>query len=1461
MPKIRDITDCGTIILDGVEFHSDENSRAIDKFHDHLLSDEVHPDVVLKKGVKLPEYKQFNPESDETFTTKTGKYKVIKTKTGERKVVDAEGNEVSRANEKRVMRQFVDNFDFTHGDKAPEPSDDVQFKSEDEAKTWAVENSNNPAELASIYVDEEPVQHPLSTVEQAVVDFGLKTTEASYNMFGDRNNFTKDKKKNYIKEGALELDIAAQEMSDHYGIEITPQDLVDFIDRFPNGVSEALEKFETETARMAKDKFEKITGIPLDKYAAEKAINSEFDKTTFINSELLKDSYETSQQVTEAYLESEGIGTEDKGADTSDANGMGKEGVPTEEEPPVIPPKPPVIEPEKKEGPYTSVQNSVVNAERLQKNLQPVAKEAKKKFGNTWDEAMHNVRVGTINPRTYVEDLVNNYDKYPITDLTNAYILMDRIDLTNQKMEANERYNKAILTGNENVVAAAFRDLQSVEKNLQQNDLVADKVGTVTGRALSSRRMLAALDYSLVSMNADIAKYYPDGKVPAAVEARLKEIETEHAAAMKKLADYEQEWKKIQAGKKYKSRVVKQQPQAKKKSIEQSGKELADRIRKLRPPSDTAQANFFGLPLAIYDTAIVAIAEAVEKGAKLIDAINEHIKDLKFPGDKDRDDFVAHLKGLEKQSPRERNIDKIKEIAKNANAETITKNMITPLRRIINDYARSGEEDFEKVIDEVHNQLKDSFTDLTKENLRDAYSGYGDVKLDTKKGLQTKINAWKKEAKLLGQIDDVIAGLQPQKEGAKTKSVPSKKLQELRTQLEQKMKEQGISWDNPPATEEEKNARALDSLKSRVQTQIDQLTEAIEKREDLPNKRKTVLDDEAREMIAQRNELKKTLDHILGKEGRRTLSDSERVARAEKFLEKQITDLASDIEKIKAGEYKPKQTQKTPESATLQLMRGRRQALRELKRKLLVDSDKNSSEPAIALEKYKDSIRNRIMEYQRRIEEGDFEDGAVPEKSFSNDAEAQKLELQLKRARVAFQQEKIKSLKENRGRVQKILDTINAWKRFSVLTGIPTIGKLGTAVLWRNVITPIEELTGSALRIIPAVNELAKLAPREGGFISLRAERNAISEWARAKTWEDALRVIKEGQSELDYRFGKYIDQSPEALGVMGRVHGAMKNFAKRNEFARSYTKRMQHAIDHGANPADELTQITAMSQAYIDANRSIFMQDNAIVNFYNRAVRGAEERGNIGAKAAAFLTRFMLPIVKIPTNFVGESLNYTFGSLRGVELAARVLTGHLKDMSPEAADGLMRSLKKGSIGAAAVAIGFFVPGVAGGYYVKGTKKPASDEADYDQIEIAGLRIPKWATHFPLFEAMQLGATLRKVYDRDVDNGTNPGVSFSDGILQASKGLITSVPMFHLADEINEAAESGHIADRFVYPELGSMIPLGIQNIAQFSDVEGGGAAGFVPFSDAKYVKRKPEGPLEQLEYRLPGLRQDVPEK
>lgn len=226
-----------------------------------------------------------------------GQLKVIDTKTRE---------EVSPATYKRAVAEAARKYPFTRGTETVVP-EDLSGSSFD---NFVAENSTNPVELVTMFVNEEPIGQTLTGPEFAISTFGgFQTTNDSYNRWGDRNNMTLGKAKAYVNDQeGTSLDEAAREISDNTGIEVTPQDLVDFMDRFPNGVRQAERTELSPLAQSAAKRFQEITGFPLtpdiadevlrqadilqkQQIALEKRQIEQLLKTEYENAEQLEDDF------------------------------------------------------------------------------------------------------------------------------------------------------------------------------------------------------------------------------------------------------------------------------------------------------------------------------------------------------------------------------------------------------------------------------------------------------------------------------------------------------------------------------------------------------------------------------------------------------------------------------------------------------------------------------------------------------------------------------------------------------------------------------------------------------------------------------------------------------------------------------------------------------------------------------------------------------------------------------------------------------------------------------------------------------------------------------------------------------------------------------------------------------------------------------------------------------------------
>lgn len=1112
----------------------------------------------------------------------------------------------------------------------------------------------------------------------------------------------------------------------------------------------------------------------------------------------------------------------------------------------------------------TGIRNVVVNSERLDRSLQAVVKEAATSFSDVWHTAKDFVSSGQADPRSLVSSLFGE-KKPKVSDIDNAMILMDRIDLTNQRIALLDALEKSRADGDEISEEYLSKRVGDIEALIAQNDEVSDRTGQETARALSSRRMLATLDFTLSRMTAEIRRLYPDDEIPQSIHQRLAQIEKDHADLMRKYADREEEWRQQQAenafakakekttakGKGEKKEAT-EKKEPKPKTITLKGKDLADKIRSLRPKGgDTAQANLFALPVAVYDTAILTIANLVEGGARLADAITEAIKDIRFATEKDRSDFIDHINGFVDEETRKANtpegkrgkiIAGILEDAREQNDTSLVKDNITSLRKIASSYIKEGVGSLNELVDKIHADLVGGLPDLTKREVRDAFSGYGDLKLETRNDLMRQVRDLQRQGELISQMEDVAKKQKPQQKG-KSAEKPSKEVQRLKKDLEKSMKDNGITWDRPPRTRKEQTARTLETIKTRLKEQIDNLNKRLRNREVPPGHMQPQWDAETIALMQARDKATSRLNEL---NSNVKLSDDMRIRRLENSLKKEIADYEA---KIREGGGPLREKSKALSAPHLEELRKERNALRELNRQMEVLNNPKSTPQEIALEAYKNRIRTKTETLNQRGAEGDFE----PEEreALKKDAEALRLDLALKSTESRFYALKNQAEKQNRGRVQKVFDKINAYKRFAVLSSLPSLGKIMLAVHYRGIGTPIEELVGAGLRQIPGLSELAALAPREGRGFTISAERAALSEWAKARTYEDFLNVLRTGKGELDVRMGKYAIENPELLEFFGRVHASLKNFAKRSEYARAFEIRMDHARRQGFETTDEIVQLTVGMDAYADASRSIFMQDNRLTREYFKLLKRLEA-GDSGwiSKTAAFLARFTMPIVKVPTNFIVESGEYSFGALTGTsQLVYNAMVGGLTQLSPKEADAIMRSLKKGSIGLTLGIIGYMMPQLAGGYWQRGEQRDP-DDPEAGEFMFFGQRIPKWATHFPALEAMQIGATLRRAYERRKEQqGQEPAAAVTGSILDAAGGLLGEVPLFEQPTQLMNRVKYGEF-DRLGGDQFKSLNPQMIQNIAAWSDRE-----------DGEAVKRNPHNAWEAFETGIPGLRGKVDKK
>lgn len=499
-------------------------------------------------------------------------------------------------------------------------------------------------------------------------------------------------------------------------------------------------------------------------------------------------------------------------------------------------------------------------------------------------------------------------------------------------------------------------------------------------------------------------------------------------------------------------------------------------------------------------------------------------------------------------------------------------------------------------------------------------------------------------------------------------------------------------------------------------------------------------------------------------------------------------------------------------------------------------------------EHVKKAAERRAAQEPRATEAGKAKTKTVSTKAVTLDPEAQRLKAAAEQAKIEFKRSLVKDRLKQRPLAQKTADTLVSWRRAMLLSSPVTLAKLTAAALERFAFTPIEEAVGWGIGQVPGISKIAKLAPRQGG-LSVRAEAKALTDGVM-KGMTDARDILRKGQGELEV-FGRENLYPRDWLNFFGEIHAALKAPTKRNEFARSFQKRVEFNIRKGIDVTDPIVQTRIAQEAYRDSNRSIFMQDNRVVSAYKAGIRTLEASGaSKGAKAVASTAKFLLPIVKVPTNIVAEALQHATGLVTGSVRAANALRKGVEKLKPEEADLIMQDLKKGSLGGALMLTGFLLPEVVGGYYQPGQKRKKGD-VKFGSVQIGDTQLPSYLLHNPLLEMLQLGATIRRVADSRLKRKDQDPQGLTSGAIAGALGLLDEVPFLREVLELRKAFDPNQRAAFEGELAKSTVVPAGVEWLARQDDVDIAG----------EVIKRDPKTVWQHIQSGLPILRRDLPRK
>ncbi len=231
------------------------------------------------------------------------------------------------------------------------------------------------------------------------------------------------------------------------------------------------------------------------------------------------------------------------------------------------------------------------------------------------------------------------------------------------------------------------------------------------------------------------------------------------------------------------------------------------------------------------------------------------------------------------------------------------------------------------------------------------------------------------------------------------------------------------------------------------------------------------------------------------------------------------------------------------------------------------------------------------------------------------------------------------------------------------------------------------------------------------------------------------------------------------------------------------------------------------------------------------------------------------MPIVKIPSNFVSETASYTpYGAIR----AAKVLAKGIENLTPDQKDYVMRNLKKTTLGASLLALGWFNSKNIGGYYQEGEKRKKGDTKVGD-IKIMGIEIPHVFLHAPALEMLQFGATLRRIYDKKKGK-EGDAKAFLEGSGSSIWGIAKQQPFIGTPLQNAESVKYKGVSGMLTEEVKGFVIPRLIQEMAEWEDARPDSRS-ISNLGTGEKVERTSKTPLQIMEMGIPTQREKVPKK
>ncbi len=1099
----------------------------------------------------------------------------------------------------------------------------------------------------------------------------------------------------------------------------------------------------------------------------------------------------------------------------------------------------------------TGIKNAETAADLEARGLSPIEIEMKRGDSDIFESA----KAKLAEEPNYGETLAKEIADTPraMTAEETHALTLHKMKLMNEERGLLDAKATADKAGDTVKTAEIGKQLKSVMDKLGTVFEASRKSGYEAGLGFRARQMMVKEDYSFARNLARAIDANKGKELPPEAKAQIEDLTRQLNEATDKLTAYEESASKKEAEhvvKKIKRDVDKEIRKADrgeaKKILDTEFDALAKKLNSILNPNKlNAGIDPAAVPVLL-EMARNRIRKGVVNVNEIVDAVHERVKDV--------------LEGVTKRDIRDAISGYGKTSKMSQDAVEVGLREAKRQFRLISalEDAMSGEVPLKTGLE------RDVRSEEVRKLQNDVKQAMKDSGIDNKSAMSPE-EQWKTaldsaKTRLKNDISDLDRQIKAKKRDPVKKSGIKYDAEAMELKAQRDIKKELLDTIDarPGITDQRRIEIAVQSLERSIEDYKRQI-----KTGDVESAAKTTAKEtpqirklkEERDALRKERDEKRALKREMKKQG--VPDEDPQITALNKFMEK--TKRAIDAkekalkrsiskyqELIKERNLNPTKKQSaTPDTPEMARDKAILKALQDNYEQMKKDAEPPKDPEASRIKAYKTRITKRIAEMEEQLRTGDFSKKAK-KPAIDLDPEALELKERQERLKNLVDQEVEKQRIANRTPGEKVADGIKSWRRFVLLFGVKVLGKLTIAAGSRFGITPMEGMIGKIMQISPPISKIGNIAHREGGF-SISAEAKGLKQLWQKDTFSDVVSTWKTGMSSLDALYGdKKYASSPELLNSMGRLHSILKLTAKRAEFFRAQEYIAEAYLREGQDLNDPRVQALVNSEAYIEANRAILMNENLVVSSYKAMLNTYKRADNKGASAFALAVETEFPIIKVATNFADETLSYTAGGLRSIPGLTKAALKGIDALSPKEADFILRNLKKNSVSAlfASAIFSGALPITFGGYFTKGEKRDPNDLGP-GEWAIAGKKMPSFASHIPLLESMQVYQTVKNSYEASQFKGEGKAASVVGGLGQAAYGMMEHIPFVGTTSKDLIAFETPEGRQKyFTKLAISLILPPDVGTLAKAMD---------------KDTPRTPSTSLESVKNVIPGMRGDVP--